>query len=65
MTPTLQVFTFDVGVTTHDLLKRGVTVHHYRRVDVAAEDHTEAAVIACQMAGIAQDFYVTDCLVRI
>jgi hypothetical protein len=60
----LQVFNFDVGVTTHDLLKQGVTVDHYRRVVVAAEDYTETAVIACQMAGIAQDLYVTDCLVR-
>lgn len=41
---------FDVGVSTHDLLKEGVTVRHYTRVIVAAESYTVAQVIACQMA---------------
>ena len=41
---------FDVGVTTHDLLREGVTVRHYTRVTVVAEHYTVARLTACQVA---------------
>jgi hypothetical protein len=41
---------FDVGVSTHDLLRQGVTVRHYTRVSVAASHYVEARLIACQLA---------------
>lgn len=60
----MTVFSFDVGVTTHDLMKQGVLVSHYRRVVVADDDHTSAAITACQMAAL-HGGYVTECLTRI
>lgn len=62
----MTIFSFDVGVTTHDKLKQGIIVDHYRRVVVAQDDddHTAASLTAIQMAGV-HDFYVTDCLTRI
>lgn len=44
------VYEFYVGVTTHALLRRGVTVNHYTRVTVAANSHAQAACIAAEMA---------------
>lgn len=41
---------FDIGVSTHDLLRDGVTVRHWTRVHVAAGSYAEARLIACQMA---------------
>lgn len=41
---------FDVGVSTHDLLKEGVTVRHYTRVSVSAVTYVEARLVACQVA---------------
>ena len=41
---------FDVGVSTHDLLKQGVTVRHFTRVTVSASTHAEARCVAAQMA---------------
>lgn len=46
----MNVWEFDVGVTTHDLLRVGVTVRHYTRVSVFAQSFTEARLIACQLA---------------
>jgi len=50
------VFTFDATISTHDLLKAGVTEarmpgsqHRHHRVVVAAEDRDAAALIAAQM----------------
>lgn len=48
--PDLVVWEFDVGVSTHDLLKLGITVHHYTRVQVAEDDHRTAGLIALEMA---------------
>lgn len=53
----MTVWSFDVTVSTHDLLKAGVTagrfagapVNHHRIV-VAADTRDEAALIAAQMA---------------
>lgn len=42
---------FDVGVTTHDLLKKGVCVAQWVRVVVWAESAMEAHVIAGQIVG--------------
>jgi len=41
---------FDVGVSTHDLLKEGVTVRHFTRVSVIAGGYIEARLVACQLA---------------
>jgi hypothetical protein len=46
----VQEWEFDVGVSTHDLLKQGVTVRHYTRVSVAASSYVEARLVACQLA---------------
>lgn len=46
----MEVFTFDVGVSTHGLLREGVTVRHHTRVTVASEDFLSAQLMACQMA---------------
>lgn len=55
----LPVFSFDVTVSTHDLLKVGVTEarlpgsqHHHHRIVVAAETRNEAALLAAQMASV-------------
>lgn len=49
-------WSFDATVSTHDLLKRGVTEarlpgspHRHHRVVVAAETRDEAALLAAQM----------------
>lgn len=46
------VWEFDVAVSTHDLLKTGVTEAAYVRVFVAAESRGEAALLAAQMAAV-------------
>jgi hypothetical protein len=53
----MQVFSFDVIVSTHDLLRRGIvagrlhgSLNHHHRIVVIADDRNEAALIACQMA---------------
>lgn len=60
----MEVFSFDVSFSTHDLLKEGITEWRWRRVVVAAPDFTEARLIACQMV-IALGWYATGCYVRI
>lgn len=44
------IYEFDVGVSTHDLLREGCTVHHYTRVEVVADTLAEAQDIAAAMA---------------
>lgn len=44
------MFSYDVAISSHDLLKRGITEAAHIHVVVTAEDDTEAALIACQMA---------------
>lgn len=46
----MEVFAYDVAISSHDLLKLGVTEAAHIHVVVAAVDDTEAALIACQMA---------------
>lgn len=43
---------FDVAVSSHDWLRVGVAVHHYRRVTVAAPTYSEAALTALEMAAL-------------
>lgn len=44
------VWEFDVGVSTHDRLRRGETVAAVRRVVVAEDTYDGAALLACQIA---------------
>ncbi len=39
---------FDVTVTSHDLLKLGITEHRFRRVTVVAETYTAGRELAAQ-----------------
>jgi hypothetical protein len=52
------IFSFDVTVSTHNLLKAGVTEariygspYNHHRIVVAAPDRDTAALVAAQMAG--------------
>lgn len=45
-----EVWEFDVGVSTHDLLRVGCVIHHWTRVDVVASTFAEAQDIAAAMA---------------
>lgn len=60
----VETWEFDVGVSTHDLLKAGVCVDHWTLVQVAAPTHLEAQLIACQMAA-AGGWMPTDVITRI
>lgn len=51
--PLVSVYEFDVAVSTHDLLRQGITEAHYVRAWVEADTHNEASIVACQMATIA------------
>ncbi|MCW2904221.1 MAG: hypothetical protein JWO67_6486 [Streptosporangiaceae bacterium] len=60
------VFSIDVTVSSHDLLRRGVTEarlpgspHHHHRVVVDAPDLTEAMLTAAQMAASIPGVMVT------
>lgn len=46
----MSTYEFDVGVSTHDWLRAGVTIHHWTTVEVAAASRNEAALIAAQVA---------------
>lgn len=50
MRPMSKVWSFYAGVSTHDLLRQGVTVRHYTRVTVAASTFAEAQDTAACMA---------------
>lgn len=43
---------FDVAVTSKDLAKQGILVHHWRWVQVSALDYPTARLIALEMAAI-------------
>lgn len=62
MTPS--IWEFDVGVTTEDLLKEGVLVAQWRRVEVESASYNDASLTAVLMA-TAGGAYVTEILVRI
>lgn len=54
----MTVWSFDVTVSTHDLLRAGVTEarlpgsqEHHHRIVIAADSHAEASLLAAQMAG--------------
>ncbi len=47
----MSVWEFDVGVTTHELLQKGVTVAQWVRVHVWSDDAIEAHIIAGQIVG--------------
>lgn len=55
---------FDVAVSTHDWLKRGVTALDYRLVTVASGSYLDASLCALQMAGGPDGAVVTDILWR-
>lgn len=55
---------FDIGVSTHDLLREGVVVRHYTRVSVSAETYVEARLVACQLAA-AGGWMPTEALLRV
>lgn len=59
----MEVWEFDVGVTTHDALKEGHTVLWWFNTRVLAEDYMEASLVAAQMAHVG-DLYVTECRYR-
>lgn len=44
------IWEFDVGVSTHDLLREGCVVRHYTRVQVAATTYAEAQNTAAALA---------------
>lgn len=43
------IYQFDVGVSTHDLLSKGILVDHYVRVEVEAPNYYDASLVAIQM----------------
>lgn len=59
----MTVWEFDVGITTHDLLKVGVLVDQWLNVRVAADSYLDASRIAIQM-GMCHG-YATECLIRL
>lgn len=65
----MEVFAFDVTVSTHDNLKRGIIAmglppYDHHRVVVAAENHTEAFNVAFAMLYV-RGYYVTGVYDRI
>lgn len=59
---TLEVFSFDVAISDHDSLKRGILVRRWTRVVVAAPTYNEAFLTAQQMGSCFG--MVTGCLYR-
>lgn len=43
------VYQFDIGVSTHDLLSKGILVDHYVRVELEAPSYYDASLLAIQM----------------
>lgn len=54
------VWVFDVAVSTHSLLQRGITAAQQRRVSVVAARYGEAALLACQLAAAVDGAMPTD-----
>lgn len=55
-----EVFEFDVAVSTHDLLRQGILTKIMLNVQVQAESHTEAFMIAYAMGachGVVTDIW--------
>jgi hypothetical protein len=68
----MDIYSFDVTVSSHDLLKRGITEarlpgspHHHHRVVVAADNRDDAALAAAQMAACIPNAMVTGVYDRI
>jgi hypothetical protein len=66
------IFSIDVTVSSHDLLRRGITEarlpgspHHHHRVVTDAPDLTEAMLTAAQMAACIPGVMVTGTYWRI
>lgn len=59
----MTVWSFDVGLTDHDLLHEGITVREYVGVCIEAPSWVEASCLAIQIVGC--HGYVTECLDRI
>lgn len=67
MTAAEPVWEYDVGLTTHALLREGVCVAWWTLVRVAAASEIEASRTAILLAWTGrpvQDHYVTACLLR-
>lgn len=61
----MDTFEFDVAVSTHDWIQRGVTALQYRRVTVGSDTYLDASLTALQMAcGPEDHLVVTDLLWR-
>lgn len=65
----MEVHSFDVTMSTHDNLKRGIIAmglppYDHHRIVVVAENHTEAFEIAFAMAHV-RGYYVTGVYDRI
>lgn len=68
----MTVYSFDATVSSHDLLKRGITEarlpgspHHHHRIVIEAETRDEAALAAAQMASCIPGALVTGIYDRI
>ncbi len=68
----MMVFSFDVTVSSHDLLKRGITEarlpgspHHHHRIVIEAPNRDDAALAAAQMAACIPGAMVTGVYDRI
>jgi len=59
------VWEFDIAVTTHKLLKQGITVAAYRQITVLAATYTDASLIAYALAAAPDNATVTDILLRL
>ena len=57
-------YAFDVGVSTHDLLKRGVVVLMYFRVIILASSYQEAELTAYYMVTGSTPYEITELLFR-
>jgi len=62
----VQVYAFDVGLSTHALLRQGVTTAVWSRVTVAADSDGDAHVAAAQLAhAVHGEMMVTSVLWRL
>lgn len=61
--PERWTYTFLVGVSSHDGLKRGIIVSDYRSVTVIASSDIEARLLASQVA-LCYDEHVTEIELR-
>lgn len=59
----MTVWEFDVGITTHELLRQGVVVDQWINIRVASDSYLDASCAAIQM-GMCHG-YATECLLRL